>query len=497
MRLNRRNFFVSTPESKPAVTKAVFLNAVGCRTRGWRLHRAQASYPSAGDGLRMKQGIEIGRRSRSLFSGGVLITDTRFDSAAQRTQSLMQDTEIQAIFEATFLIDGYATKADVLQRTEAGWNLYEVKSKTDVDQSLIEDVAYTAMVLQRAGVALETTCFLLVSKDFRLRMSAFDLFVEIDATLKVQEQVLEFQPLWEEIRETLVSPKAPESQLIFECRNCDFFKDCTGSNVSDHIFDLPRLHRSKFAQLSGMGIQSIHDVPDDFPLTDRQATVRQCVMSGETFSSVHLKKKLESVSWPAHYLDFETVMTAIPLYEGVAPYEQVVVQYSVHTCRMPGDILTHTEYLAEPSRDCREDLATLLLSVLHGKGSIVTYSGFEATIIKGLSRHCPSKADDLLSLLSRIVDLEKIIRENYYHQEFHGRTSIKTTLPILASDLSYDDLYIKDGDTAMAAFADMAIGELGSDSAQELRHALLKYCARDTMAMVRLHERLLQAVSLA
>ena len=88
------------------------------------------------------------------------------------------------------------------------------------------------------------------------------------------------------------------------------------------------------------------------------------------------------------------------------------------------------------------------------------YSGFEATVIKQLARRFPNLSDDLTALVDRIVDLEKIISRSFYHPEFHGRTSIKTTLPVLVKDLSYDDLRIKDGDTAMAIFADMAKSNL-------------------------------------
>ena len=162
----------------------------------------------------------------------------------------------------------------------------------------------------------------------------------------------------------------------------------------------------------------------------------------------------------------------------------------MHTADAPNNNLSHHEYLADPSQDCREILASKLLCVLQGEGSIVVYSKFEETIITGLARRFLPMKDELLALLTRIVDLEKIIKKNYCHPEFHGRTSIKVTLPVLVDRLSYDDLRIQDGDMAMTMFACMALGTLQHALVEDMRTALLDYCRQDTLAMVLLHERL-------
>lgn len=98
---------------------------------------------------------------------------------------------------------------------------------------------------------------------------------------------------------------------------------------------------------------------------------------------------------------------------------------------------------------------------------------------------------DLDGCVKRLFDLEKAFKGWFYHPEFRGRTSIKVTLPALV-DLSYDGLAIADGDTAVAKYAHMARGKITGDAAGEVRQDLLEYCKRDTLAMVRLHERLLK-----
>jgi len=193
------------------------------------------------------------------------------------------------------------------------------------------------------------------------------------------------------------------------------------------------------------------------------------------------------------YLDFETVATAIPLYPGVAPYEQITTQFSLHRCDRPGHVVVHHEFLADPSRDCRRELAENLLAVLGDQGSVIVYhAAFERGQLARLAELFPDLAPRLEAVIGRLFDLEVVIRRGYYHPTFRGSYSIKRVLPVLIPELSYQNLPIADGDTAVAAFARMAIGQFDPDQATEIRQELLEYCKLDTLAMVELHRRLLE-----
>jgi hypothetical protein len=148
------------------------------------------------------------------------------------------------------------------------------------------------------------------------------------------------------------------------------------------------------------------------------------------------------------------------------------------------------EYLADPSRDCRKELAETLVKDLAKRGSIIVYSGFEDRIIRSLASHHSVLSSRLTALPKRMVDLEAIIKRNFYHPGFHGSTSIKRTLPVLVPGMSYKGLAIGEGDTAAAAFAYLARGKYKGDEAKKAKQNLLKYCKQDTLAMVKLHEAL-------
>ena len=56
--------------------------------------------------------------------------------------------------------------------------------------------------------------------------------------------------------------------------------------------------------------------------------------------------------------------------------------------------------------------------------------------------------------------------------------------------MSYDNMDIADGDSAMAAFAYLALGKYQAEEAEAVKTHLLEYCKQDTLAMVELHRKL-------
>ncbi|MCD6334100.1 MAG: DUF2779 domain-containing protein [Candidatus Latescibacteria bacterium] len=475
------------------ISKQIFLNALACPVLGWESRSQPVSEaPTIGEQFRMEQGIEIGRRARALYPEGMLIEEGDMASASEKTKRMMADPGVSILFEAAFLTGNFGARADILRREENGWHMIEVKSSVRDKLEFIDDMAYTGLLMDLRGYKISKVSLLLISKAFRLGMRDEDLFVEIDHTEEVLDRIEALKPLCEDIDAITGAPEKPKVGLRLACRKCTLFKTCLGKDIPNHIFDIPRLSASKFDRLTEQGILRIEELPETFPLTANQKRVRDSVQSNKPVISRDLGHALEAIAYPAYYLDFETFMTAIPLYPDVPPYSQIPIQYSIHTCSKPGRITAHLEYLADPKRDCRRALAERLLHDLSEKGSIIAYSPFEKTIINKLSEQFPELSSALQALIDRIVDLEAIIRKHFYHPDFHGSTSIKKTLPVLVPDMSYDGLEIANGDTAMSAFALMAQGHYDDEKMETIRRNLLDYCRQDTLAMVKLHERLLE-----
>jgi hypothetical protein len=95
------------------------------------------------------------------------------------------------------------------------------------------------------------------------------------------------------------------------------------------------------------------------------------------------------------------------------------------------------------------------------------------------------------------VDLLPVIRRHVYHPDFGGSFSIKKTLPALVPGPSYTDLQVQDGEMATVELQRLMLrgAELQAGERAGLRDALLRYCERDTWAMVKLLEKLRSLVA--
>jgi hypothetical protein len=251
------------------------------------------------------------------------------------------------------------------------------------------------------------------------------------------------------------------------------------------------LSKKVLEELRTSGIDDIGGIPADFlSLTPTQRRVRDCVVTEQPYIGPDLASRLAEIEVPGSFLDFETFSPAIPTYVGTRPYQVIPFQWSLHIRDSSGQ-LNHKSFLNHDAEDPREHFVTSLLGAIPSKGTVVVYSGYEQAVMKQLAEALPQYGDDLLDLCGRTFDIWKLVRECYYHPEFHGSYSIKSVLPALDPSLSYSDLGIQDGSTAAVAYAHL----IGSDTAlsdkSKTKEELLAYCRRDTEAMVRVFEVLL------
>jgi hypothetical protein len=343
---------------------------------------------------------------------------------------------VPAIFQATFLSPGEGVaKADVLEYVGGGeWDVVEVKSCSErhVDAYLL-DLAFTVYVATRAGVNIRRAALVAASSDYRFGMARLERFARIDMTDKVFDAMGILQDLagngepersfhWVDAA-TSTSTSPPAAAIPF-CKKCPMFRECISSSLEHPVWELPRLTGKRFYEIAGQSLE-VRDAPTAL-LTKAQAKFQECVRVGTcVIDDKGLARGLGRMVTPYYYLDFESVSPLDPPFESVAPWQTIVTQFSVHVTHSVGSGLEHSEYLADPTRDCREELAQALIRDLGSHGSIVVYSSYEKTQINALAELLPHLAEPLHAIVERLVDLEKIIKEYVAHPEFRGRSSLK------------------------------------------------------------------------
>lgn len=475
------------------LSKSRFTTGLQCHRRLWWQVREPGAPELVVDPdtqARFDTGTRVGELARTYIPGGILIDAPRaqFGRKLEATREAIR-AGAKVIYEASFFEDGVFAAIDVLHRRRKGWTLTEVKSSTKVKPEYIPDVAVQLHVLRKAGLEVERAELMHLDRECR-HPDLDKLFFRADVT-KDATQRLKTVPREVKAQIAALNGPLPDVEPGDHCDapyECPFKGRCWPERPEHHVSTLYKLRRSKLEALLADGYETIHDLDDAVELSDIADRQRRAVQSGTLVVEPGLRRALAQLERPLAYLDFETVMLAIPVWNGCRPYDQVPVQFS---CHVEGRRLVHHEWIAEGPGDPREAIARALLDATAGAKTVVTYNAaFERGRIAELRDAVPALAAELDDLFDRIVDLLPIVRDHVYHPDFGGSFSLKSVLPALVPDMGYDDLEVGDGGTATAELERLMFGEMADDERAKLRDALLAYCETDTLAMVRLMERL-------
>jgi len=441
-------------------------------------------------------GTTVGELARERFGGGVLVAEdyTQSAEALETTRRLLEDPP-SALFEAAIEHGGVFVRPDVLVRVgENLWDLYEVKSSTRVKPVNITDVAVQLWVLEGAGLRINRAHLMHLDNTYVYDGGPYDLqrlFRAEDVTSDARAYLPQIPELVAEMLAMLDCDEPPTVPIGKHCDKpytCGFHGHCHAFLPSNPVTSLPRISADLLDALIADGIFAIEDVPSDYPqLTSAQRTVCELVRTGEPQIVGDVERSLAELTYPIHFLDFETIMSALPLYPGTRPWQMITFQWSDHVLHENGD-LEHREFLYEGAGDPRPDFVETLIGALGQAGSVVVYSAFENSRLNDLAAAFPEHATAIGAIQGRIFDLMKTVSAHVRHPDCLGSVSIKAVLPALVDDLSYDGLGIAEGGTASLRYLQVATGQIPAEERAAVFADLREYCGTDTLAMVRLLE---------
>jgi predicted RecB family nuclease len=482
------------------LTKAHLLGGLQCARRAWlEVHAPQhATTTPPGRRALLDAGRAIGRAAHALFPGAVLVDEPSLTAACARTQALLADATTATILEPAFVHGGIAVRPDVLERLGDGtWRLCEVKSGTRVRDVHLDDLAVQLHVLRGGGMPIASIEVIHVDGEYVYEGGAIvwpRLFTRADVTAEVTARLPEIGARIQALRTDIASTEAPAVEPSPHCKTpypCPYWAHCTRDHAADWILRFGHVRPELWATLQAAGIARLGDITDahDVPLMLRRAS--QVLQTGREIVMAELAAALHDFGPPADYLDFETISLAVPLYPGTRPYERIPFLWSLHR-RDVGGTCTHADFLADGRSDPRRAVAeALLASTRDSDRPILVYSEYESDVLAELASALPDLAADLEALRARLRDLLPIMRAHVYHPEFRGSFSLKAVAPALVPGFGYGDLDDDhDGAEATTAFARIVGAGCAVDEEARVRSALRAYCARDTEALVRLHDAL-------
>ena len=462
-----------------------------CPKRLWlQINQPELAVWASAQSARIESGNHAGEVARSLWQGGVLIDSDDLSEALDDTRTALATGK--PIFEATFEHEGALIRADLLLPETGGYRLAEVKSSTKVKPYHLADAAIQAWITRQAGITLKRVEIAHIDNSF-IYPGAGDyrgLFKHEDVTADIAS--LEAQvPEWIAGARATLAGSQPDCAPGAHCHDpfdCPFLDHCCLPEANPPQFpvellpyggDLP-------ARLRAEGYADLRDVPREKLSNPKHLRVWQVTRSGQPELLPEAALTLAALAFPRYYLDFETYQFVVPEWPGTRPYAQQTFQWSCHI-EAADHSLSHAAFLADGTGDPRREFAESMLVALGSTGPVIVYNaGFERGRIQELARDFPDLAPALDAVIDRIFDLLPLARANYYHPDMQGSWSIKAVLPTIAPDLAYDGLEVADGGMAQEAFAEIMNPDTTLGRYHQLRSALLQYCERDTLAMVRI-----------
>lgn len=426
-------------------------------------------------------GLEVGKIARSLFPGGILINNFKWKDKMDDTVLALKTKKV--IFEATFSYNSVPIQVDILEPTDKGYNLIEVKSGLSVKDDYIEDAAIQLYVLQGKKIVVDKVFIWHINKQAG---SEKDLFTKVDVTDKVLEAIKKVPEVIKDLTEMVNDEKTiPDVKIGSHCMfpyECPFRQHCW-KNIPDtgSIFQIPYFPR-KWEAFND-GVISLTD-PKLADYGIRKEIIESVLNHKMWINKEAIAEELQKWTYPISSLDFETLLVNLPSYSHSYPYQQIPFQFSLDVLNKD-ESLDHFEYLHQTDSDPREQIAKTLVESTPKTGTILAYNGkFEIQVCRELAEMFPEYKEDLEGIIARIVDPWLLIKEHLYHPEFESSYSLKSVAPaLLGKGRDYDLLTIKDGLQAQEAYSKL-LQTSNLLEKIEINKNLRTYCQADTYNLI-------------
>ena len=297
-------------------------------------------------------GNEVGDLAMTLFGNYVETTTYKEDGKLDITAMINETaTELkngtENIFEAAFSYNGLYCAVDILHKEKGGYAIYEIKSSTHVSEIYLVDIAYQKYVLEKNGIIVTGAYLVHINNEY-VRNGDIDvkqLFVIEDVNNLLQEEYEKIESNLARAEQILNNKNEPNIDISDRCSypySCAYWKYCTKHLPSPSVFDVYRLESAKKLDYYYNGIISFEELEKHGHLNFKQTRQVDFYLHdrGTYIDKDGIRAFLDTLSYPLYFLDFETMQSVIPQFDGTKPYQQVPFQYSLHYIVLYLSVLT-------------------------------------------------------------------------------------------------------------------------------------------------------------
>jgi hypothetical protein len=393
--------------------------------------------------------------AESLFPEGVALGFSDYDeyrSLPRRTQDAIARGD-QVLFQPRFEWNEFTCICDIVSFVgDNEVDLYEIKASTKAKPEHEYDLAFQTAVLEGSGLKVRNISVIHVDNQYvrrgEIKADEITAFTDITEPVRAKGEATQ-----ENMAQALTVAKSP--------------------TMPDPNPELAKLGSKKdWLQIYNNIVPADDSQPDADTKTDIDKDA--------------IKQFLSELEYPLYFLDYETMASLIPYFDGHRPYQQLPFQYSLHILESPEAELTQKEYLHQENSDPSRPLTEQLIQDIGDKGSVIVwFEGFEKARNSELGDMLPEYKEAMEAINSRVVDLMIPFKLKWYDDSrFNGSASIKQVLPVLCPHLSYKALGIQEGGSAQRLWMEAVLDNKRADQKKQILADLTEYCKLDTLAMV-------------
>lgn len=399
--------------------------------------------------------------AESLFPEGATLGFSDYSeylSLPQRTQDATNNGT-QVLFQPRFEWQDFTCICDIVSFVgDNEVDLYEIKASTSAKVEHEFDLAFQTAVLEGTGLKVRNIFVIHVNNQY-VRNGA----IEADKITHTEDVTAKVRKRSEATAKYMPLALATAQQ----------------KTMPDPSPDLAKLGSKKsWLQVNeAMVPQPPKEYPPD---------------TAPTIQHVEVKNFMDQLKYPLYFLDYETLMSLVPYFDGHRPYQQVPFQYSLHILQSPDAELEWKEYLHRDNSNPARPLTEQLINDIADSGTVlVWYEGFEKARNTELGEMLPEYKEAMEAINNRVVDLMLPFKNKWYDDpRFEGSASIKQVLPVMCPELSYKDLGIQEGGSAQRLWMEAVLDDKRADQKEQILADLIEYCKLDTLAMVEIYRKL-------
>lgn len=471
------------------------------------------------------------------------------------------------IYQPGFMVDWLFVRADYLKLNYNGnYDLIEVKAKTSVrninktkcqlQSQFIADISFQKYVINRVFEEnnvwkIENFYFAHLNKNYKkdgdINISRIITFDQVDTIRDIENS--EWDPI--QVDNTLLTSGIIEWTIASMKKELPLTEDefekihpFSGSGYTPYFWKdrdfgtifwkwltspkaVKQLYWEWKTDISSLNIeqQELFNKSNGDIGSARQYIINylKAKKDWDYIDSEWIKLEFDDFKYPICFYDYETCSVPVPFLDNTSPYQQVVVQYSLHKVYQDWKIehfwgvlewmweknvrqldisdnpnavnfesekvITgwYEDLLDEFVKDIWDDLDKIF---------IVWYKPFENTRNKEIAESIPKLTQSFETINKNTYDLMDIFKKGFYYSlKFQGSNSIKFVLPAMVPAMSYDNMNIPNGLEAMQVLNKIInTNDYSEEEKEQQITDLLLYCGQDSLAMYRIYQEILKAI---